>query len=245
MVLVIDVGNSFVKCAVFERDILIERQVCENNDTINFFYFFLKKYPKITNGIVSSVGKLENDVVEYLRKHLFLTEVSHETSFPFVNNYETPKTLGVDRMVLVVGAVLLYPNANRLIIDAGTCITYDFVDKDNEYYGGSISPGLSLRYKSLNDYTQNLPLLKKKEVDYLIGTNTENAIHSGVVNGIVCEIDGFISQYLERHKDLTIILTGGDADFLAKSLKNTIFANSNFLLESLNQLYTYCKKKND
>ena len=245
MVLILDIGNSFIKCAVFERDMLIERQVCENNDTINFFNFFLKKYPKITKGIVSSVGKLENDVKKYLKEHITLTEVSHETSFPFVNNYETPKTLGIDRMVLVAGAVLLYPNANRLIIDAGTCVTYDFVDKNDQYYGGSISPGLTLRYKSLNTYTQNLPLLYKKEVDFLIGTNTENAIHTGVVNGIVYEIDGFISQYLEEHKDLTIILTGGDAVFLAKSLKNTIFANSNFLLESLNQLYTYCKKKND
>jgi type III pantothenate kinase len=245
MILTLDIGNSFIKCAVFERDMLIERQVCENNDTINFFNFFFKKYPKITNGIVSSVGKLENDVVKYLKERIILTEVSHETSFPFVNNYETPKTLGVDRMVLVAGAVLLYPNANRLIIDAGTCVTYDFVDNNNEYYGGSISPGLTLRYKSLNTYTENLPFLRKKEIDFLIGTNTENAIHTGVMNGIVYEIDGFISHYLEEHKDLTIILTGGDADFLAKSLKNTIFANSNFLLESLNQLYTYCKKKND
>ena len=245
MVLVIDVGNSFVKCAVFERDILIERQVCENNDTINFFYFFLKKYPKITNGIVSSVGKLEKSTIKYLKEHIAIIEVSHEISFPFVNNYETPKTLGVDRMVLVTGAVLLYPNVNRLVIDAGTCVTYDFVDKKDVYFGGSISPGLTLRYKSLNTYTANLPLLSKKEVDSLTGTSTETAIHTGVVKGIVYEVDGFISQYLEKYEDLTIILTGGDADFLAKSLKNTIFANSNFLLESLNQLYTYCKKKND
>jgi type III pantothenate kinase len=245
MILTLDIGNSFIKCAVFERDILIERQVCENIDTINFFIFLFKKYPKIRKGIVSSVGKLEIEVIKYLEEHIILTEVSHETSFPFVNNYSTPKTLGVDRMVLAAGAVLLYPNRNRLIIDAGTCVTYDFVDKNNTYYGGSISPGLALRYKSLNNHTQNLPLLNKKEVDFLIGTNTENAIHTGVVNGIVYEIDGFVSQYLEEHKDLTIILTGGDADFLAKSLKNTIFANSNFLLESLNQLYTYCKKKND
>jgi type III pantothenate kinase len=245
MLLTLDIGNSFIKCAVFERDILVEKQICENTDPIFFFNFFLKKYPKIKKGIVSSVGKLEKPVLNYLKEHLTLTEVSHETSFPFVNNYETPKTLGVDRMVLVAGAVLLYPNVNRLIIDAGTCVTYDFVDKDNKYYGGSISPGLSLRYKSLNDYTKNLPLLHKKEVDFLIGTSTENAIHTGVENGIIYEIDGFVTQYLNEYEHLTIILTGGDADFLAKSLKNTIFANSNFLLESLNQLYTYCKKKND
>uniref|UniRef100_UPI0040492E50 type III pantothenate kinase n=1 Tax=Flavobacterium sp. TaxID=239 RepID=UPI0040492E50 len=245
MILVIDVGNSFVKCAVFETDMLIERQVCEHNEAIIFFNFFLKKYPQITNGIVSSVGKLENDVLYYLKENINLLEISNETIFPFINNYQTPKTLGIDRMVLVAGAVLSYPNSNRLIIDAGTCITYDFVDSKNIYYGGSISPGISLRYKSLNTYTQNLPLLHKKEVDSLTGSSTTNAIHTGVINGVVFEIDGFIAQYLNQNKDLTIILTGGDADFLAKSLKNTIFANSNFLLESLNQLYTYSKKKND
>jgi type III pantothenate kinase len=244
MLLTLDIGNSFIKCAVFERDILIEKQICENKDAINFFTFFFKNYPKITNGIISSVGKLDMEFLKLLKEHIILTEVSHATSFPFINNYETPKTLGIDRMVLVAGAVLLYPNANRLIIDAGTCITYDFVDKENEYFGGSISPGLNLRYKSLNAHTQNLPLLSKQTVSFLTGTTTESAIHTGIVNGVVFELEGFISRYLDKYEDLTIILTGGDAVFLAKSLKNTIFANSNFLLESLNQLYTYCKDKN-
>jgi len=244
MLLTLDIGNSFIKCAVFERDILIEKQICENKDAINFFTFFFKNNPKITNGIISSVGKLDMEFLKLLKEHIILTEVSHATSFPFINNYETPKTLGIDRMVLVAGAVLLYPNANRLIIDAGTCITYDFVDKENEYFGGSISPGLNLRYKSLNAHTQNLPLLSKQTVSFLTGITTESAIHTGIVNGVVFELEGFISRYLDKYEDLTIILTGGDAVFLAKSLKNTIFANSNFLLESLNQLYTYCKDKN-
>lgn len=143
------------------------------------------------------------------------------------------------------GAVLYFKNKNRLIIDAGTCITYDFVDNKNTYHGGAISPGLSLRYKSLNNYTAKLPLLENKEIDFLIGRSTNESIYSGVINGVVNEINGFITQYKEIDKDLTIILTGGDADFLAKSIKNTIFANSNFLLDSLNQLYTYCKNKND
>ena len=245
MLLALDVGNSFIKCAVFERDRLVDKQVCENIDAINFFKLFLKKYPKIENGIISSVGKLDKNLIKYLNEHISIVEVSNETRFPFINNYETPKTLGVDRMVLVAGAVLLYPNKNKLVIDAGTCVTYDFVDKNNVYFGGSISPGLTLRYKSLNNYTENLPLLSCKNVNLLIGTSTQTAIHTGVVNGIIYEMDGFISNYLEKYEDLTIILTGGDAEFLAKSLKNTIFANSNFLLESLNQLYTYCKKKND
>ena len=142
-------------------------------------------------------------------------------------------------MVVSAGAVLKYPNQNRLVIDAGTCITYDFIDEKDNYLGGAISPGIKIRYKSLNDYTANLPLLEKKEIEHYIGNSTENSIHSGIINGICHEIDGFISQYSLKNQDLTIILTGGDADFLAKRLKSTIFANSNFLLESLKTLSIY------
>ena len=181
----------------------------------------------------------------YLKENIDLLEISNKTSFPFSNNYKTKETLGIDRLVLSAGAVLNFENQNRLIIDAGTCITYDYINSKNVYLGGAISPGLSLRYKSLNNYTAKLPLLENKEINYLIGKSTSESIYSGVINGVINEIDGFITQYKELDKDLTIILTGGDAEFLAKSIKNTIFANSNFLLESLNNLYTYCKNKND
>jgi type III pantothenate kinase len=136
----------------------------------------------------------------------------------------------------------LYPKQNRLVIDVGTCVTYDFIDQENRYLGGAISPGMVLRYKSLNDYTQNLPLLKRNSSQTFIGNSTENSIHSGVINGLTYEIDGFISQYFHKYRDLTVILTGGDAEFLAKRLKNTIFANSNFLLDSLCLLSTYIIK---
>jgi type III pantothenate kinase len=143
-------------------------------------------------------------------------------------------------MVLSAGANLNFPNKNVLVIGAGTCITYDFVNANNEYLGGAISPGIQMRYKSLNNYTSKLPLLKKEIPENFIGNSTQNAIHSGVIDGIIYEIEGFISQYFLKYQDLTIILTGGDADFLAKSLKSTIFANSNFLLESLNLIFTHC-----
>jgi type III pantothenate kinase len=142
-------------------------------------------------------------------------------------------------LVLAAGAVLQFPEQNRLIIDAGTCVTYDFVNHNNQYLGGAISPGLRLRYQSLNQYTAKLPLLTLENPNNLIGNSTQNAIHSGVVNGLVFEIEGFISTYLEQYQNFIIILTGGDADFLAKRLKNTIFANSNFLLESLHLLHIY------
>ena len=145
-------------------------------------------------------------------------------------------------MVLATGAVLQFPNKNRLVIDAGTCITYDFIDENDNYLGGAISPGIRLRYESLHQQTAKLPLLTKKQPENLIGNSTNESIHSGVINGTALEIDGFIELYKVKYAQFIIILTGGDAEFLAMRLKNTIFANSNFLLESLNQTFQYNQK---
>ncbi|MFD2908269.1 type III pantothenate kinase [Flavobacterium ardleyense] len=239
MLLAIDVGNSRMKVAVFEHNKQIELFVFEGEKAEKNFKNILKKYPKAHKAILSSVGNL-NSVTEKLIYSTLKTEIiSQKTSFPFTNSYATPATLGIDRLVLASGAVLLYPKQNRLIIDAGTCITYDFIDANDNYLGGAISPGLKIRYKSLNNFTAKLPLLEKKEIENFIGNSTENSIHSGIINGVCYEIDGFIAQYINKFQDLTIILTGGDTDFLAKRLKNTIFANSNFLMESLNLLSTY------
>lgn len=245
MLLTIDLGNTSVKCAVFEQNTLLKKCVFDTKDVIKNFEKIFNLFPNITKVISSSVGKLDDNVILFLKKKATFFEVSHDTSFPFYNQYKTPKTLGVDRMVLVAGAVLQFPNSNCLIIDAGTCVTYDFVDSHRSYFGGAISPGLQMRYKSLHTYTAKLPLLDVTLPESFIGNETNQAIHSGVVNGLVYEIEGFVSQYLLKNQDLTIILTGGDADFLAKSLKSTIFANPNFLLESLNLLFTYCTQEND
>lgn len=239
MLLAIDVGNSRVKVAVFEHNKQIELFIFESENALKNFKKILKKYPKAQKAILSSVGKLDDATQKLIHTTLKTEIVSHKTTFPFTNSYATPTTLGIDRMVLASGAVLGYPKQNRLVIDAGTCITYDFIDANDNYLGGAISPGLKIRYKSLNNYTEKLPLLEKKEIDTFIGNSTENSIHSGIINGVCYEIDGFITQYLGEFQDLTIILTGGDTDFLAKRLKNTIFANSNFLVESLNLLSTY------
>lgn len=235
----IDIGNSKIKVAVFEQNSLVELFTFEENEAEKNFKKILKKYPQTTKSVVSSVGKLSFEALDVLKTKTNLHTISHETPFPFTNLYATPKTLGIDRMVVAAGAVLLFPNQNRLVIDAGTCITYDFIDQNNNYLGGAISLGIKIRYKSLNNFTANLPLLEKKDVEHFIGNSTENSIHSGVINGVCFEIDGFISQYSLKYQDLTIILTGGDAVFLAKRLKSTIFANSNFLLESLNLLSIY------
>ncbi|MBT8308796.1 MAG: type III pantothenate kinase [Flavobacteriaceae bacterium] len=239
MNLIIDVGNTLIKLAVFEENKLIEKTSIGHRKAAAKIKDLLKEYRDLNKAIISSVGKKNKDVVKVLKKNLDLLKLSSKSKIPFENEYSTPKTLGVDRIALVSASVEQFPDNNVLIIDAGTCVTYDFINFENQYLGGAISPGLKLRYQSLHNLTANLPLLELENPDDLIGNSTVNSIHSGVVNGLISEIDGIIDRYLEKYPDLTVILTGGDADFLAKRLKNSIFANSNFLLEGLNFILEY------
>ncbi|MGB0896325.1 MAG: type III pantothenate kinase [Flavobacteriaceae bacterium] len=236
MNLIIDIGNTRTKLAVFKADSIVTQTTSVKQNLITAVKKIIDNYPKISNTIVSSVDSFtENDEFE-LRQITQLTVLSHHLHLPFTNNYATPETLGVDRIALIAAAVKQYPNTNTLIIDAGTCVTYDFKTSNNVYLGGGISPGLTIRYNALHNLTAKLPQLQLSNTVHLIGNSTESSIHSGVINGLVNEIDGIISQYQKQYPNLTVILTGGDANFLAKRLKSSIFANSNFLLEGLNHL---------
>ena len=244
MILAVDVGNTRIKAAVFEGNTLLESFVFLKTELENSIQNILNKYKNTAHLVVASVSDVEKQAFIQFEKDVNIHFISNKDKFPFVNCYETPETLGVDRMVLAAGATLQYPNQNRLVIDAGTCITFDFIDEKDNYLGGSISPGLRLRYESLHSYTAKLPLLTLENPKHFIGKSTAEAIHSGVVNGLVFEIEGYINEIKGQYSKFIIILTGGDTVFLAKRLKNTIFANSNFLLESLNQIFQY-KIKND
>ena len=253
MLLAIDVGNTKIKTAVFEGSNLVERLDCYDIELTKQIEFILNKYQNISDLTVSAVGNIPKEAFIAFENRVNVHFISHETAFPFHNKYKTPHTLGIDRMVLASGAVLKYPNQNRLVIDAGTCITYDFIDENNNYLGGAIAPGIRLRYEALHNYTAKLPLLtlelfkddtKADKFHDYIGNSTSSAIHAGILYGVQHEIEGFIAQYRSAYPKFIIILTGGDAEFLAKRLKNTIFANSNFLLESLNQTFQY-KNQND
>ena len=238
MNLIIDVGNTRVKVAVFEIDTIKELVVFNKEDIVFEVKKIISKHT-ISATIISAVATLSEEKLQELHKLTKIIVLNHDTKVPFVNKYATPKTLGVDRIALAAGARQIYPNKNVLIIDAGTCITYDFVNKKGEYLGGAISPGIRMRYKALHDYTSKLPLLETQSPDMYIGDNTNNAIHSGVVNGVSREIDGVINQYKDHFLDLTIVLTGGDTNFLAKQLKSGIFANQNFLLKGLQSILIY------
>ncbi len=243
MELIIDVGNTRVKVAVFEKDTIIDLFIFNETKIIPSIKKILKSY-KIEQSIISLVAKISNKKIEKLHGLLKLKELNYKTKVPFFNLYKTPEKLGVDRIALASFAVSKYPYKNTLIIDVGTCITFDFVNEKNEYLGGSISPGLKMRYQSLNNYTSELPLLEAKEFPDSIGTNTEECIHSGVVNGICNEVDGVINEYKKKYSGLTVVLTGGDTIFLAKQLKNHIFANPNLILEGLYKILIY-NKAND
>jgi type III pantothenate kinase len=239
MNLIIDVGNSFVKLAVFKGYKIKYKEVIEGNDILERVGVIKEEYDLIKRAIISSVGKLNKKEVNVIRKYFDVLILNSETKLPFKNLYETPNTLGIDRIGLVCASINKFLNKNVLIIDAGTCITYDFITSKNEYLGGAISPGLQMRYNSLNTFTANLPLLGSKTPIDIIGKSTKESMHSGVVFGILNEIDGVIETYKLKYSDLTVILTGGDAKFLSKQLKSSIFANPNFLLEGLNYILQF------
>ena len=243
MNLVIDVGNSLVKLAVFEDTKLIYKKTVELDFILKHVDLLRKEFKNINKTIISSVGKLKNSDITYLNRNFDLVELNSTTKLPFKNCYETPNTLGMDRVALVSAAIQQNTKSNVLIIDAGTCITYDFVSDKNEYLGGAISPGIRMRYQSLNNLTAKLPLLETEEPKNIIGNSTNNSIHSGVVYGVLKEIEGVIDAYRLNYKDLTVILTGGDTNFLSKQLKSSIFANSNFLLEGLNFILQFNSKE--
>lgn len=242
MLLAVDVGNTRIKAAVFEENTLVALVAFDLKMVEKEIDLLLKKYSEIHTIVVASVGKLDAAVWISFENRANVFLITPQTKFPFENRYATPNSLGIDRMVLAAGAVLQFPGQNRLVIDAGTCITYDFINEKDEYLGGAISPGIRLRYEALHQFTAKLPLLTRQVPENFIGQSTSESIHSGVIGGVLHEIEGFVAEYQAQYAKFIIILTGGDADFLANRLKNTIFAHSNFLLESLNQTFQYNQK---
>ena len=242
MNLIIDAGNTRVKLAVFEKDRLVEVVFIDGNFFLPEIKKILKKY-RITVGILSNVSFISENKLQKLQELVNLLVLSPSTNVPFLNLYETPETLGVDRIALVAAAVNKFTKKNILIIDAGTCITFDFLNDQSEYLGGAIAPGIEMRYKALHNFTSKLPNLTKKVPQNFIGNNTNESINSGVVNGVIQELEGVINQYKKKYPDLTVVLTGGDTNFLAKQLKSSIFANPNFVLEGLNEILIFNKNK--
>jgi type III pantothenate kinase len=232
MNLIIDIGNTSIKLAVFDtQNTLKVFQRTGHNKIFEDLAQILQKYPA-NYAMISQVGQSVTGLEDFLQKrNINFWYLNTRLKLPFEVAYKTPDSIGADRLGLVAGAIRRTPNQNQLIIDAGSCVTYDFVDKNNVYHGGAISPGLPLRFKSLHDYTAKLPLLKPtEELVKLIGDDTKSSIESGVINGLIAEIEGISVKYNLKFKDLTVYLTGGDEKLLDRYIKNKIFVSSKFLL---------------
>ena len=239
MNLIMDIGNTATKLADFQSDKMIQVQTVATTNMLAEVEALLKKFSRVKHGLLSSVKMIDNLELKRLQKLLPIKRLDVSFQFPFKNAYDTPHTLGVDRLALMAAAVQQYSKRNVLVIDAGSCVTYDFMDSNQNYLGGAISPGVEMRYKALETFTSNLPLLEKTPPNQRIGSSTEASIHSGVIHGLLHEMEGTIKEYQNKYPDLTVILTGGDTDFLCKQFKISIFANSNFLLEGLNFLLEF------
>lgn len=242
MNLIIDVGNTQIKVAVFQKD---EIRYATRFDASKFHLKLneiFQKFPEIQFSILSSVKNVEESWGKTLREKTKFLLLSGTTKVPFQNHYRTSQTLGVDRIALVAAASEKFAGKNTLVIDAGTCITYDIITQKNEYLGGVISPGLLMRNKAMHQFTDKLPLIEiNKPLDFFIGNTTETSLRLGVLKGTSLEIDGFIEEYKNKFEDLTVILSGGDSEILSKTVKNSIFAPSNFLLEGLNYILEFNK----
>jgi type III pantothenate kinase len=239
--LVIDSGNTQAKAALIEQDEIITSARSGNNDWSFVFDMLNKNNP--TFAIISDVSGTTSALVRDLKENMDVIYMTGETPVPLKLNYSTPETLGPDRIAAAVYGKKMFPENNVLIIQTGTCITYEFVSGEGEYSGGSISPGIDMRLKSMNTFTAKLPLVKKQEIDYLIGKTTKESILSGVINGCIAEIDGIIDQYRKKFSELKVVAGGGDIFFFDKKLKNRIFATENLVLKGLNEILKFNNAK--
>ncbi|MCD8030523.1 MAG: type III pantothenate kinase [Bacteroides sp.] len=239
MNLVADVGNTFVKLAVFDEGRMAE--VCVDDHSLSRLPGLCAKYP-VEAAIVSTVTDIGKEVLQPLTDgQIPVLWLDHLTPLPVVNLYETPETLGMDRLAAVVGAWQQCPGRDLLVIDAGTAITYEFLDASGQYHGGNISPGLRMRLQALHDYTGRLPLVPEAGKLPLLGRNTETAIRAGVKRGIEYEIRGYIASLKDKYPELFIFLTGGDEFSFDTNLKSIIFADRFLVLKGLNRILDYNK----
>ena len=236
--LIIDIGNTAAKVALFDGGEMVE-VLTESNQSLDCLEALCAKYP-VEQGIVATVIDLSERVLAALVALPFpLLWLDSKTPLPVTNLYETPETLGYDRMAAVVGANEQYPRRDILVIDAGTCITYEFIDSKGQYHGGNISPGMQMRFKALNQFTGRLPLIDSNGRKLPMGRDTETAIRAGVLKGMEYEISGYIESMKHKYPELLVFLTGGDDFSFDSSAKSVIFADRFLVLKGLNRILNY------
>lgn len=238
MNLIIDIGNTLAKLVAFDGETPVE-EIKTSNETLEGLPEFLRKYP-FRRGIVGTVFGITSEVRKKLDNIRFpLLYLNAHTPIPIRNDYRTPETLGTDRLAAAVGAYSQFPGRNILIIDAGTCLTYEFINKEGHYRGGYISPGLQMRMKALHAFTAKLPLIDSEGDVPELGYDTETSIRAGVIQGIRLEIEGHIKQFQEKYSDLLVFLTGGDNFNFDSKIKNLIFADKYIVPKGLNRILAF------
>jgi type III pantothenate kinase len=240
MNLALDFGNTRIKLGLFEGKDLAEKRIFDSEaDLLEILDSFVAE-----NCIIGSVTKGHERTSQLLKARFNTLVFAANTPIPLKNMYKSALTLGSDRIAASMGSWSIYPDQNVLTIDAGTCIKYNFVNASNEYIGGAISPGIPMRLKAMNHYTESLPLVDTdKNYDKLTGQSTTESLLSGALVGAACEVDAMIDRYKTMHQNLQIVLTGGDSDYLCRQLKNRFFADQNILLHGLNAILNYNLEK--
>lgn len=232
MKLLADIGNTYIKCAFFDAGELVYQFALPKEASTELPKIF-KGCPAASSVFYTSVGELPDTLLGCLPQSVEIKQLDHQTPLPYKNNYSTPETLGGDRIAVVAAAYNRFPGQNVLIIDIGTCITYDFLSKEGNFNGGGISPGIQLRFKAMHQFTARLPLVQENKNPPLIGSSTAASMQSGVMHGIQAEIEGMIRKYSDIYEDLTILTGGGDNKYFDKQFNYSIFAATNLVIEGL------------
>jgi type III pantothenate kinase len=238
--LCLDFGNTRLKVAVFNNDTFTEEIVLPNDEMFTIERLITVHQPQKT--ILSSVINHNSSIENFLAAKTKFHKISHLTKANFTTAVGKPETIGADRLALSAAAVHFYPNKNNLVIGLGTCITYNFINQYHQFMGGSISPGMEMRFKAMQVFTAKLPLVQAEWNFPVIGYDTKTNMQSGVIAGIAYEMDGFIDEYAQKYGNFNVVLTGGDCTYFARRLKNRIFADSNFLFKGL---YALSETNND
>ena len=237
MNLIVDSGNTLAKAAIFSSDEIMAFGKSSNKNWEFIFEMLGDTTPERV--LISDVASSSESLRERLEKITRVIVMNEHTPVPVEVTYSTPETLGTDRLAAVVFGKKLFPENHVLVIQTGSCITYDFLTPSNQYIGGAISPGMEMRFRAMHTFTAKLPLVKKTEINYLTGKSTEESVLSGVINGCIAELDGIIDRYKEKYPDLKVVAGGGDIFFFDKKLKNRIFATENLVLRGLNEILKY------
>ena len=238
MNLIVDIGNTNAKLAVFNGEEIINFETVEYAMLMDVLDSYLVKFD-INKSILSNVGAKIEGLDDFLSNHFYHVNLDSSTKLPITINYDTPKTLGVDRIALAVASFKASKGKDSLVIDMGSCITYDFVTSKGVYEGGAISPGLNMRFKAMHNFTESLPLVTIRESQSIIGKNTEMSLINGVVHGITAEIDSYIDTLNDDIGNISVFICGGDQPFFVNKLKNSIFADQKILLRGLNIILNY------